>query len=538
MHAAFLYHAIHAGMDMGIVNAGQLEVYEEVRAGAAGAGRRCAVQPPPRRHRPAGRPTPKPCATRSKTQTVDLSWREAPVEERLRYALVKGISDFVVADAEEARQQYEQSMDIIEGPLMDGMNIVGDLFGAGKMFLPQVVKSARVMKQAVAHLVPIHGSRTGRRRRRQQQRQNSDGHGQRGCARYRQEHRRRRAGCNGYEVIDLGVMVPSREDSGHGARRKRGHHRPQRADHPFAGRNAPCGRGDGAPGLRSAAADWRGDDLQDPHGRQDRSPLPSRAGHPCRGCLARRWRGLAAAQCRHSATTSLPASLPNTTTAAKSTPAARSRKRAAAGCRRASQPRPARLGRLYAACAHLHRRARFRGRSIWRSYGRTSTGRPSFPSGSWPAAIRPFLTIPSSANQRASSARMPGHARSHHRRAMAAGPRGRRLSTRRRAQVTMFCSIWAADRSAPSTSCASRWSDRPAGPTTPWPTSSRRSPAAKQDYLGLFAVTAGLGLAKWSPATKRNMTITMRSWPRHWPTVWPKRWPNTCINGCGRIVGL
>jgi 5-methyltetrahydrofolate--homocysteine methyltransferase len=134
------------------------------------------------------------------------------VDERLKHALVNGITEFIEADTEEARAQATRPLDVIEGPLMAGMNVVGDLFGAGKMFLPQVVKSARVMKQAVAYLLPymeeekrLNGGagRSGRR-------QGADGDGEGRCPRHRQEHRRRRASaCNNYEIIDLGVMVPA-----------------------------------------------------------------------------------------------------------------------------------------------------------------------------------------------------------------------------------------------------------------------------------------------------------------------------------------
>jgi 5-methyltetrahydrofolate--homocysteine methyltransferase len=208
IHAAFLYHAIKAGMDMGIVNAGQLAVYEDIPAdllervediifnrrpdatermvqfaeGVKGAGRR---------------------------READVAWREGTLEARLSHALVHGVVDFIEADVEEARQRYAKPLEIIEGPLMDGMKVVGDLFGAGKMFLPQVVKSARAMKKAVAYLLP-----------------------------YMEEEKRRMGGpssqgrivmatvkgdvhdigknivgvvlgCNNYEVIDLGVMVPA-----------------------------------------------------------------------------------------------------------------------------------------------------------------------------------------------------------------------------------------------------------------------------------------------------------------------------------------
>jgi 5-methyltetrahydrofolate--homocysteine methyltransferase len=154
MHSVFLYHAIQAGMDMGIVNAGMIEVYEQIpkalleriedlifnrRADATERLMEYAEQ----------------VKSKGKERIQDLSWREQSVEDRLAHALVKGITEFVIEDTEEARLKYPRPLDVIEQPLMRGMNMVGDLFGAGKMFLPQVVKSARVMKQAVAHLTPF-----------------------------------------------------------------------------------------------------------------------------------------------------------------------------------------------------------------------------------------------------------------------------------------------------------------------------------------------------------------------------------------------
>ncbi len=154
MHTAFLYHAVKAGMTMGIVNAGQLGVYAD-------------IAPDLLEHVEDVIFDRRPDATerlvafadsfkgKKKDQVEDLAWREAPVEERLSHALVKGVTQWIVEDTEEARKKFARPIQVIEGPLMDGMNVVGDLFGAGKMFLPQVVKSARVMKQAVAHLVPF-----------------------------------------------------------------------------------------------------------------------------------------------------------------------------------------------------------------------------------------------------------------------------------------------------------------------------------------------------------------------------------------------
>src|SRR6266853_1210318 len=154
IHTVFLYHAVRAGMTMGIVNAGQLGVYEEIPAEL-----RERVEDVVLNRRPDAGELLVEFATTVKSQdraqADELEWRKGSVEERLAHALVKGIADWVVEDTEEARSKYERPIQVIEGPLMDGMNIVGDLFGSGRMFLPQVVKSARVMKQAVAHLIPF-----------------------------------------------------------------------------------------------------------------------------------------------------------------------------------------------------------------------------------------------------------------------------------------------------------------------------------------------------------------------------------------------
>jgi 5-methyltetrahydrofolate--homocysteine methyltransferase len=212
MHAVFLYHAIQAGMDMGIVNAGQLAIYENIDPELREACEDVVLN-----RRADGTERLLEVAERfrggpgKEAKVQDLAWRERPVEERLSHALVNGITEYIEADTEEARQKAERPLHVIEGPLMAGMNVVGDLFGSGKMFLPQVVKSARVMKQAVAVLLP-----------------------------YMEEEKRLNGGdqrksagkvlmatvkgdvhdigknivgvvlaCNNYEIIDLGVMVPA-----------------------------------------------------------------------------------------------------------------------------------------------------------------------------------------------------------------------------------------------------------------------------------------------------------------------------------------
>jgi 5-methyltetrahydrofolate--homocysteine methyltransferase len=207
MHSAFLYHAIQAGLDMGIVNAGQLAVYEQIPNDLLELVEDVLLN---RRSDATERllqfaDTVKQTGA---TQAKDEAWRQGTVEERLSHALVKGIVDYVEADVEEARQKYDRPLSVIEGPLMDGMNIVGDLFGAGKMFLPQVVKSARVMKRAVAVLLPYMEAEKERTGARQAQGKivmatvkgdvHDIGKNIVGVV----------LGCNNYEVIDLGVMVP------------------------------------------------------------------------------------------------------------------------------------------------------------------------------------------------------------------------------------------------------------------------------------------------------------------------------------------
>ena len=155
MHSVFLYHAIQAGMDMGIVNAGQLDVYDDIEPEL-----RERVEDVILNRRADGTERLLEIAERFRGGKgkagfqEDLAWRDEPVEKRLELALVRGVNTYVEADTEEARARATRPLDVIEGPLMAGMNVVGDLFGAGKMFLPQVVKSARVMKQAVAYLTP------------------------------------------------------------------------------------------------------------------------------------------------------------------------------------------------------------------------------------------------------------------------------------------------------------------------------------------------------------------------------------------------
>ena len=277
MHSVFLYHAIQAGMDMGIVNAGQLALYDDIPAELRELCEDVVLN-----RRPDATDRLLEAAAKfkgdgsgAKAKEKDLSWREAPVQERLTHSLVHGITDFIEQDTEEARQQADKPLHVIEGPLMAGMNVVGDLFGAGKMFLPQVVKSARVMKQAVAYLQPFleeekkasgleadagrrqdrHGDRQGRR------------------ARHRQEHRRRRS-----PVQQLRGDRPRRhgaggEDPRDGQAREGRHHRSVGPHHAVARRDVLRRRRDGARRLRLPAAHRRRHDEPRAHGREDQPQL-------------------------------------------------------------------------------------------------------------------------------------------------------------------------------------------------------------------------------------------------------------------------
>jgi 5-methyltetrahydrofolate--homocysteine methyltransferase len=208
MHSAFLFHAIKAGMDMGIVNAGQLVVYEDIAKDLLEH-----VEDVIFNRRPDATERLVQFADTvkgsGKKREADLTWREGSVEARLRHALVHGVVDFIEQDVEEARQKYDKPLHVIEGPLMDGMKVVGDLFGAGKMFLPQVVKSARAMKKAVAYLLPymeeekrLSGSPSAQGRMLMATVKgdvHDIGKNIVGVV----------LGCNNYEILDLGVMVPA-----------------------------------------------------------------------------------------------------------------------------------------------------------------------------------------------------------------------------------------------------------------------------------------------------------------------------------------
>ncbi|MBS1921303.1 MAG: methionine synthase [Bacteroidetes bacterium] len=213
MHSVFLYYAIKAGMDMGIVNAGQLVVYDEIEPGL----RQLCEDVIFNKNNDNNEATEKlivfaeTVKAKGKEEVKDESWRNTTVEERLKHALVNGITDYIDADTEEARKKYPKPLDVIEGPLMDGMNVVGDLFGSGKMFLPQVVKSARVMKKSVAWLTPFIEEE---KKNNPQALKGAVGKILLATVKGDVHDIGKNIvgvvlGCNGYEIKDLGVMVPA-----------------------------------------------------------------------------------------------------------------------------------------------------------------------------------------------------------------------------------------------------------------------------------------------------------------------------------------
>ncbi|WP_038933524.1 methionine synthase [Bradyrhizobium japonicum] len=216
MHSVFLYHAIKAGMDMGIVNAGQMIVYDDIDAELRQVCEDVILNRDPGASERLLALAEKFRGNKTQTKEADLAWREWPVEKRLSHSLVHGITEFIDVDTEEARKASKRPLDVIEGPLMAGMNVVGDLFGDGKMFLPQVVKSARVMKQAVAWLMPFMEEEKARNLANGIGTEGSSSAGKIVLATVKGDVHdigKNIVGivlqCNNFEVIDLGVMVPA-----------------------------------------------------------------------------------------------------------------------------------------------------------------------------------------------------------------------------------------------------------------------------------------------------------------------------------------
>ncbi len=325
IHTVFLYHAIRAGMSMGIVNAGQLGVYDEIPAEL-----RERVEDVVLNRRPDATERlvtfAETVKSQGKVSSEDLAWRAGTVEERLSHALVRGITTYVVEDTEEARQKFARPIQVIEGPLMAGMNVVGDLFGAGKMFLPQVVKSARVMKQAVAHLVPFieaekaaSGVVAKPKGTVVMATVKGDVHdiGKNIVGVVLQ--------CNNFEVIDLGVMVPAQKILDTARRARRRPRRALRAHHAVARGNGARRARDAAARHDAAASDRRRDHVAHPHGGEDRTATTT---EPRSTCPTRRARCRSRAICSPTSTgrRTSPRSPPTTSGSASSTQARRGRR--------------------------------------------------------------------------------------------------------------------------------------------------------------------------------------------------------------------
>ena len=294
MHSAFLYHAIQAGMDMGIVNAGMLEVYEEIEPEL-----RELVEDVLLNRRPdaterlvdLGEKLKAASAGESPAEKKSEEWRSGTVEERLSHALVKGIDTYIDADTEEARVKLKRPLSVIEGPLMDGMSVVGDLFGAGQDVLAAGGEIGAGDEEGGRLPLPVHGGREGRHGRvgtgREDAGQDHPGHGEGRRARHRQEHRRRRARLQQLRGHRHGCHGLVREDPRASEARESRSHRPERAHHAVARRDGARGARDGATGVQAAAAHRRRDHEPRAHGREDRAVL-QRAGRARPRCEPRR----------------------------------------------------------------------------------------------------------------------------------------------------------------------------------------------------------------------------------------------------------
>ena len=403
IHAVFLYHAIRAGLDMAIVNAGALPQYDDIDPDLLERVEDVVLDRRPDATDRLLEIAPRYAGGAAVTRAVDdLGWRDLPVDERLTHALVEGIDAWIVEDTEEARLATKRPLDVIEGPLMAGMNVVGDRFGSGRMFLPQVVKSARVMKKAVAHLIPyLEEQREGTGRRAGtivMATVKGDVHdiGKNivGVV----------LGCNDYEVIDLGVMVPGRADPRDRPRAERRPDRPVGPDHAVARRDGPRRLAHGGRGDDDAAADRRRDDVPRPHRGEDRARVLL-AGRARRRRVARR----RASPGRCSTAT---AGTPTRAGCARSTSRSGRSARDGATARRGSaspthaptgrswtgrRPRPARRSW---ACARSRR-------TRSRSWSSASTGRRSSPPGSCAAPTRRSSPTPRSARRPATCTRTP-----------------------------------------------------------------------------------------------------------------------------------
>ncbi|KAF1015643.1 MAG: Methionine synthase [Stenotrophomonas maltophilia] len=508
IHAVFLYHAIAAGMDMGIVNAGAMPIYDELDPEL-----RERVEDVILNRRRDGIERLLEIAERYKgkkgaAKTEDLGWREKPVAQRLAHALVHGLDAFVEEDTELARQASSRPLDVIEGPLMDGMNVVGDLFGAGKMFLPQVVKSARVMKKAVAYLLPYieaEKARSGDTAR-------SNGRIIMATVKGDVHDIGKNIvgvvlACNNFEVVDLGVMVPAQkildaarehqadiiglsglitpslEEMSHVAREM------QRQ-----GFTLPLMIG-GATTSRAHTA------LKiDPHYSAPTVWVKdaSRAVGVAQSLISPELRGAFVAA--------------NEAEYAEIRVRHRNRGDASGWCRwsmparrssMAAGPRMCRRHRSGPACTSSTI-------TRWPNWCRTSTGHRSSRPGNWPASTRPSCAMRSSAPRPASSTATP--ARCWRVSSTRSGCRPRPCSGCGQPTAwAMTCAYSTRTARPRCISCASRWTSRPSGRTSAWPTSSPRpTAAARTGSARSRSPPASASTRTWR-ASRPSMTTTTQS---------------------------
>ncbi len=396
----FLYHAIKAGMNMGIVNAGQLGVYEELPKDLRDAVEDVVLNRSP----DAGEKLVTLAENfkgGGKAQVEDLEWRQGTVQERLTHALVRGITTYIVEDTEEARLQATQPVDVIEGPLMTGMNVVGDLFGAGKMFLPQVVKSARVMKQAVAHLVPyieaekLRSGNTKPKGKILMATVKGDVHdiGKNIVTVVLQ--------CNNFEVINMGVMVPAQQILDTAREHKVDIIGLSGLITPSLEEMAHVAKEMERQGFTDPAADRRRHHLARAYRGEDRTQLPERHRGVRDRCLARRGRVQQPAQ-RNPARQlrgRAQGRLPGGARAARGQEGQGELRLAGGGARARPQDRlEDSTHRPSPNCSACRSWRTTRSTFWWTS----STGRRSSRHGNWPDAIRRYSTTKWSAKKRAS----------------------------------------------------------------------------------------------------------------------------------------
>ena len=538
IHAVFLYHAIGAGLTMGIVNAGQLAVYDEIDAEL-----REAVEDVVSNRRPDSTERLLGLAEKYRDQgdavpdERDQEWRSWPVERRLEHALVKGIAEFVEEDTEEARLGAERPLDVIEGPLMDGMNVVGDLFGSGRMFLPQVVKSARVMKRAVAYLIPFIEESQGEARKANgtvvMATVKGDVHdiGKNIVGVVLQ--------CNNFEVIDLGVMVPSAKIL-ETAREKN-------ADiiglsgliTPSLDEMVHNAKEMQREGFEIPLAHRRGDDLPDAHGGQDSARLrPAR--DPRQRRLARRRRGPEPrkrgpqGRLRRPDRRRLRGGPPQ----ARGPPLEDPPHDPAEGARQRDEDR---LGRLHATAAQRPRGAHVR---RLRPKGDTAVHR-----------LDPFLPLLATQGELSEDTRRPGEGRGgqkalrrragstrpHRGREVAYGPRRLRPLPRERPGGRLDTGLHGrlARGGAGHPRLPAPAEAEAAGPPEPL-AGGLRSPEEhrpRRPYRALRGDRRTRSQRGGATTSRWSTTTTTLLWSRRWPTGSPRPWPSCCTDGSAGSSG-